>query len=280
MAACPAGHDSAATDYCDVCGMRMEMPGKAAPGGQDEPGGQMTGAQATAAHVTAATPPGQSGQLCPRCGAVRSGRFCEGCGLDLDAPMPPASAMAAMPAVSPAAPPAEPPAVTGPEPGVSTGGAAAYGAPGEQPPAPDPAVPAGWSVAATADRDYYDTVAGSGGPDAALVTFPPVLPRAAVRADQPGDADRPPQRLPRAHPGDRPNRASAGPGHLAPARGPDGRPGDGLVRDRPGLGERDDRQRQRDPDRGAGAVARRRPHSPGRLDADHRQPRELRPGLS
>ena len=176
MAACPAGHDSAATDYCDVCGMRMEPPGKAGPGGQGEPGGQMTGAQATVARVTAAMPPGQSGQLCPRCGAVRSGRFCEGCGLDLDAPMPPASAMAAMPAVSPAAPPAEPPAVTGPEPGVSTGGAAAYGAPGEQPPAPDPAVPAGWSVAATADRDYYDTVAGSGGPDAALVTFPPYCP--------------------------------------------------------------------------------------------------------
>ena len=193
MAACPAGHDSAATDYCDVCGMRMEMPGAKAG-----PGTKMTEAQATVAHVTAAMPLGQSGQLCPRCGAVRSGRFCEGCGLDLDAPMPPASAMAAMPAVSPAAPPAEPPAVTGPDPGVSTGGtgfgtgspsygtasrpgagtgdAAADGAAGEQPPAPDPVVPAGWSVAATADRAYYDTVTASGGPDAALVTFPPYCP--------------------------------------------------------------------------------------------------------
>src|SRR5215469_7380814 len=194
MAACPAGHDSAATDYCDVCGMRMDMPG-----GQGGPGGgQMTGVQATVAHVTAAMPLGQSGQLCPRCGAVRSGRFCEGCGLDLNAPMPPAPAMAAMPDVSPAGPPAEPPAVTGPDPGVSTGGAgpgagasrygtasrpgasvggaAAYGAGAEQPPAPDPAVPAGWSVAATADRGYYDTVAASGGPDAALVTFPPYCP--------------------------------------------------------------------------------------------------------
>src|SRR5215469_11562569 len=158
MAACPAGHDSAATDYCDVCGMRMDMPG-----GQGGPGGgQMTGVQATVAHVTAAMPLGQSGQLCPRCGAVRSGRFCEGCGLDLDAP--PSSAMPAVPPVSPAAPPAEPPAVTGPDPGVSTGGAgfgtgspgfgtasrpgastggAAYGAGGE-PPAPDPDVAAGW----------------------------------------------------------------------------------------------------------------------------------------
>jgi hypothetical protein len=172
--------------------MRMDMPGK---------GGQMTGAQATVAHVTAAMPLGQSGQLCPRCGAVRSGRFCEGCGLDLDAPLPPASAMPAMPAapaVSPAAPPAEPPAVTGPDPGVSTGGAgsgtgspslgtasrpgagpgeaAAYGPGGEQPAVPDPAVPAGWSVAATADRAYYDTVTASGGPDAAQVTFPPYCP--------------------------------------------------------------------------------------------------------
>jgi hypothetical protein len=165
MAACPAGHDSAATDYCDVCGMRMDMPG-----GQGRPGGgQMTGVQAAVAHVTAAMPLGQSGQLCPRCGAVRSGRFCEGCGLDLDAPVPPASATPAMPPASSAAPPAEPPAVAGPDPG-------AYGAGGEEPPAPDPAVPAGWSVAATADRAYYDTVTASGGPDAALVTFPPYCP--------------------------------------------------------------------------------------------------------
>lgn len=192
MTACPAGHDSAATDYCDVCGMRMEMPGK---------GGQITAQQAAVAHVTAAMPLGQSGQLCPRCGAIRSGRFCEGCGLDLDAPMPPASAMPAVPAASPAAPPVEPPAVTGPDPGASTGdagfgtgspsfgtasrpgagtgGAAAYDAGGEQQAGPDPAVPAvpaGWSVAATADRAYYDTVTASGGPDAALVTFPPYCP--------------------------------------------------------------------------------------------------------
>jgi hypothetical protein len=190
MTACPAGHDSAATDYCDVCGMRMEAPGQGGLGGQGVPGGQATEAQ-----VTAAMPLGQSGQLCPRCGAVRSGRFCEGCGLDLDAPMPPASAV---PAVSPAAPPAQPPAVTGPDPGASTGsaglgtgspslgtasrpgagtgGTAVYGAGGEEPPAADPAVPAGWSVAATADRAYYDTVTASGGPDAALVTFPPYCP--------------------------------------------------------------------------------------------------------
>jgi len=197
VAACPAGHDSAATDYCDVCGMRMEVPGQGGPGGQGS-GGKTTGAQGTAAHVTAAMPLGQSGQLCPRCGAVRSGRFCEGCGLDLDAPVPPASAMPAMPAVSTAAPPAEPPAVTGADPGIGTGGAgpgtgapsygtasrpgastggpAAYAAGGEQPAVPDPAVPAGWSVAATADRGYYDTVTASGGPDAALVTFPPYCP--------------------------------------------------------------------------------------------------------
>src|SRR5215470_8368367 len=194
MTACPAGHDSAATDYCDVCGMRMEMPGRGAGlGGNGGPGGKITEAQAAVAHDTAAMPLGQPGQLCPRCGAVRSGRFCEGCGLDLDAPMPPASAMPAMPPASPAAPPAEPPAVTGPDaggsaggagygtgspslgtasrPGPSTGGAAAYGAGGEQP--PDPALPGGWSVAATADRAYYDTVTASGGPGTALVTFPP-----------------------------------------------------------------------------------------------------------
>jgi FHA domain len=184
MTACPAGHDSVATDYCDVCGMRMEMPaGEAAAEGG--PGGRMT-----AAHVTARLPLAQPGQLCPRCGAVRSGRFCEGCGLDLEAPMPPASAMppaSVMPTPVPPtpvppppvpppaeAPPAEAPAAAGPVSG--PGQSAAPGVSGEQPPPPDPAVPAGWSAVASADRAYYDTVTSSGGPDAALVTFPPYCP--------------------------------------------------------------------------------------------------------
>jgi hypothetical protein len=60
MTACPAGHDSAATDYCDVCGTPMTGDGPAA------------------ALASAAAP----AQRCANCGATRDGRFCEVCGHD------------------------------------------------------------------------------------------------------------------------------------------------------------------------------------------------------
>lgn len=59
---CPDGHQSNATDYCDVCG---------APIG---------GAPATVAAEPVA--------LCPSCGAPSSGRFCEVCGHDSALPTP------------------------------------------------------------------------------------------------------------------------------------------------------------------------------------------------
>jgi hypothetical protein len=150
MTACPVGHDSVATDYCDVCGRRM-----------DAPAGQVTAVQATAPYITSSLATGQDAALCPRCGAARSGRFCEGCGLDLDAPMPPGQPPAELSSTSwpPAVPP--PPRVEPP--------GSAYGA------QPQPA-PAAWSVVATADRAYYDTVTASGGPDAASVVFPSYCP--------------------------------------------------------------------------------------------------------
>lgn len=72
MATCPAGHESAATDYCDVCG---------------EP----IGAAATPTPVVA-TAPTAGERTCPNCGAAGSGRFCEACGFDTALPPPPASA--------------------------------------------------------------------------------------------------------------------------------------------------------------------------------------------
>ncbi|MEV6558715.1 FHA domain-containing protein [Nocardia sp. NPDC051756] len=59
---CPEGHESNATDYCDVCGAPI---GEAAP--------------AVAAEPVA---------LCPSCGAPSSGRFCEVCGHDSALPSP------------------------------------------------------------------------------------------------------------------------------------------------------------------------------------------------
>ncbi|MGF6884252.1 hypothetical protein ABIA39_003507 [Nocardia sp. GAS34] len=62
MLTCPDGHQTTATDYCDVCG--------AALGGA----------------VQAAAP--QAAAQCPACGAAISGRFCEVCGHDSALPSP------------------------------------------------------------------------------------------------------------------------------------------------------------------------------------------------
>jgi hypothetical protein len=58
---CPEGHQSVATDYCDVCGSPMTAP-----------------------VVVAAV----SDSQCPACGSPSSGRFCEVCGHDSALPAP------------------------------------------------------------------------------------------------------------------------------------------------------------------------------------------------
>ena len=74
MPTCPAGHDSGAGDYCDVCGMRIDP--SAAPG----PDGQ--------AAAKPASP-------CPHCGAGKSGRYCESCGFDFNSGDPGGAAVPA-----------------------------------------------------------------------------------------------------------------------------------------------------------------------------------------
>ncbi|GAB2534239.1 FHA domain-containing protein [Nocardia heshunensis] len=64
MARCTEGHESTATDYCDVCGAPIGS-GFAAPA--------------------------PSSALCPACGAPSEGRFCENCGHDSALPPPPAA---------------------------------------------------------------------------------------------------------------------------------------------------------------------------------------------
>ena len=63
MTACPAGHDSGATDYCDVCGRRMDAVAGRAPASQ-APTQQAPAAQASVPQV-----PAQPAPSCPRCGA-------------------------------------------------------------------------------------------------------------------------------------------------------------------------------------------------------------------
>ena len=71
MALCPAGHESAAEDYCDACGRRM---GEAPTGGEPTP------------NAPAGSAPRQPS--CPVCHTPRSGRFCEVCRFDFVAGAP------------------------------------------------------------------------------------------------------------------------------------------------------------------------------------------------
>ena len=75
---CPAGHDSTADDYCDVCGMPIEatavIPAAAGSG---------AAASAPASSAPSASP-AATGQPCPHCGTanVAEALFCESCGYD------------------------------------------------------------------------------------------------------------------------------------------------------------------------------------------------------
>lgn len=91
MAICPSGHDSEATDYCDVCGLQIR-----------------SGESAPPVTESAAEP-------CPVCGEPRTGRFCEGCSYDFVAGIPPAAAMVETVAMAtPTLPNTTPPAVEAP----------------------------------------------------------------------------------------------------------------------------------------------------------------------
>ncbi|MFJ6673582.1 FHA domain-containing protein [Actinosynnema sp. NPDC091369] len=76
MATCPAGHDSATDDYCDVCG--APVPAGSVRGGSGQGG---SGQGGSAREVE---------EACAACGAVRVGRFCEECGQDSLKPVGPA----------------------------------------------------------------------------------------------------------------------------------------------------------------------------------------------
>jgi FHA domain len=119
---CPAGHESATDDYCDVCGTALaSTPPVAAP------------------------PPGTAiaaGRACANCGAPHEAgdAFCEVCGLDFatgDLPQPP--------------PPPEPAGDAEPEPEAKPEAEAE-----SPPPVPPPPAPGDWYVVVEPDLDWFE----------------------------------------------------------------------------------------------------------------------------
>ena len=177
---CPAGHETASTDFCDVCGIRV---GSAAPA--PVPAG------------AAASPDGRR-PYCSQCGAEGRGQFCEVCGHSLaagPAQRPPASAASvgspgsaasaggsasAGSASAAQVPTAESPA--GPGPGrLATAPSYVATVPSQVTAEPAGSAAAGWTAVATADRAYFDSVVEASGPDAAAVQFPEYCPERRFR---------------------------------------------------------------------------------------------------
>jgi hypothetical protein len=166
MATCPAGHESASTDFCDTCGIRIGGPARSAaaqpPGGTGPPG-------AATAAGPAGLAPETAGQPCPRCGTARSGQFCEACGYDFSSGRPPGRIQPIHGEPTISAPVIHRPASSRPVPGQPAPSQPA----GSRPDAPDAR---GWSAVITADRAYYDSVIADAGPDAAAIKFPEYCP--------------------------------------------------------------------------------------------------------
>ena len=76
MAICPNGHDSASSDFCDLCGTRI-----ASRYDQQVARGKH--------QATPSVADGGGGDACPRCGTTRVGQFCETCGYKFGTAQPP-----------------------------------------------------------------------------------------------------------------------------------------------------------------------------------------------
>jgi len=196
MPTCPSGHDSGSTDFCDVCGIRMDGPAPPAP--------VPSPAAAASVPAGAAVP----GEPCPQCGTARTGQFCEVCGFNFADPPAAAGGGQAAPgsgagsgdgAAGPGGPGSAsagdatpgPAVVTGPAVDVGSEAApAAAAAPdagavpgaGAAPDAvPAPGAAAGWTAVVSADRAYYDSVIAEAGPDASTIEFPGYCPERRFR---------------------------------------------------------------------------------------------------
>jgi FHA domain len=147
MPICPRGHDSAAADYCDECGIPIGTPVTPAPVGPTPvvaPAASAASSGTAAASSGPAASAAPTGEVCPDCATARDGRFCEVCGWDFLAEAPPperSQAHSALPAAW-----------------------------------PNQVAPAGaWRLVASADRAYYARMTAAT-PGAQMVAFPAFCP--------------------------------------------------------------------------------------------------------
>jgi len=166
MPTCPAGHTSANSDFCDVCGMRIGAPASVLP------------------------PPPVQAEPCPHCGAARSGRFCESCGFDFDGGGSRERTIEGViipPSAPPPAPPPPVPAAAEPMTAQPMTGEPMTGEPmtGGTGPVPAAGGPVAWTAVVASDHAYFDDVVAAGGPDAATLTFPDYCPERRFRLAAP-----------------------------------------------------------------------------------------------
>jgi hypothetical protein len=188
MALCPDGHQSSASDYCDVCGLAI--------------GGSVPASSSSAGTHPSARTSALSGEPCPNCLLPRTDDpFCEGCGYDF-ATASPVRVAAVVPPVTVqiASPPpsADPPSLAATAPysidlehelelaesgngAVPSTSQTAQAQPG--PSVSGPVVgsaatptPVRWTAVAAADRVYYDAVIAEGEIDPNKYPFPPYCP--------------------------------------------------------------------------------------------------------
>lgn len=182
MPTCPAGHESASSDFCDNCGMRI--------GGTTPPPASSPVSAPVGSVPSTPSGPAPSGEPCPRCNTPRTAQFCEACGYDF-ATGQPLTTSAPVPA-PPSAPPVSVPDSSAASSGITSSGIAASTsrpASADLKAAGDGAsVPAGspaWTAVVTADRGYFDAVVAAGGPDAETLEFPGYCPERRFRLSGP-----------------------------------------------------------------------------------------------
>ena len=129
-AVCPNGHTSAAEDFCDTCGAKIDL--------ENQPEPEPAAVEPEAAVASGGGPEAPDQQVCPNCSAPNApdALFCEACGYDFTTGALPRGA-------APKEPIVDPDTSNGSTPPAATGGSIA------------PAIPLEWVAEVWVDPDWY-----------------------------------------------------------------------------------------------------------------------------